>query len=468
MMNNLSRRMSLSPYALRALLPVLLLIVFQLAFTAYSLWESGGTAQYYGEDAEGVYHTLAVDVSGRLWRMMLFLMVMEAAALLLILRFKVEGVLPVLVPVWLLLTLSCVYMAYVAPAPLAAKHYATVLLSFAALLLGIALAGIVPRLQQRSKLLRLVFIVTACAVLVLTAYGLFFAPVVNGSRVYIAGVSPAEIYKVAVLSLTALTIVPMQQDKSLGKQLSAVIALMAGSLIVLRSLGDAILLLAIVAVIVLETKGKKLFILLAGVGAVIGFVGYKIYAALRPDSYLVKRFGDVLIAETDPAANANLRRALLGMVRAGIFGSGTAPDNVRYISYNYACDTDFVFCGLISLLGIGIGLLVLFAYLTLVHALSTHPTQMDVVSYTFGNLAAVLILVQAMVHIGADLNVLPLSGVVLPLLSRSGAALCTTMLAIGLALGGRLQCLGWLWAKAARSLNTLLAGRQHKKEGEEV
>ena len=59
MMNNLSRRMSLSPYALQAL-PVALLIVFQLMFTSYSLWESGGgIAQYYGADAEGVYHTLA-------------------------------------------------------------------------------------------------------------------------------------------------------------------------------------------------------------------------------------------------------------------------------------------------------------------------------------------------------------------------------------------------------------------------
>ena len=467
MMNNLSRRFELSPYALRGL-SVALLIVFQLAFTAYSLWESGGIAQYYGADAEGVYHTLAVNVSAPLWRMTLFLMVMEAAALLLILRFKVEGVLPVLVPVWLLLTLSCVYMAYVAPALAANKHYTTVLLSFAALLLGIALAGIAPRLKERNKLLRLVFIVTAGAVLALTAYGLFFAPVVNGSRVYIAGVSPAEIYKVAVLSLTALTIVPMQQEKSLEKHLIVVIALMAGSLLVLRSLGDAILLLAIVLVIVLETKGKKLFVLLAGAGAVIGLVGYKIYAAIKPDSYLVKRFGDVLIAETDTQANANLRRALLGMLRAGIFGSGVSPDNVRYISYNFASDTDFVYSGLIGLFGIGIGLLVLFAYFTLVHALSTHPTQMDVVSYTFGNLAAVLILVQVISHVGANLNVIPLSGVVLPLLSRSGAALCTTMLAIGLALGGRIQCLSWLWAKAARSLNTLLAGRQHKKEGEEV
>ena len=461
MMNNLSRRFELSPYALR-FLPVALLIVFQLAFTAYSLWESGGIAQYYGADAEGVYHTLAVNVSSPLWGMTLFLMVMEAAALLLILRFKIEGVLPVLVPVWLLLTLSCVYMAYVAPALAANKHYATVLLSFAALLLGVALAGIVPRLQQRSKLLRLVFIITAAVVVLLTAYGLFLAPVVNGSRVYIAGVSPAEIYKVAVLSLTALTIVPMQQDKSLGKQLSAVIALMAGSLIVLRSLGDAILLLAIVAVIVLETKGKKLFILLAGAGTVIALVGYKIYAAVKPDSYLVKRFSDVLIAQTDPSANANLRRAVLGMLRAGIFGSGVSPDNVRYISYNYASDTDFVYSGLIGLFGIGIGLLVLFAFFSLVHALS-HPNQMDVVSYTFGNLAAVLILVQGMTHVGANLNLMPLSGVVLPLLSRSGAALCTTMLAIGLALGGRLQCLNWLWAKAARPLNTLLAGRTSKE-----
>lgn len=466
MMNNLSRRMSpLSPYALRAL-PVALLLAFQLAFTAYSLWESGGIAQYYGADAEGVYHTLAVNVSAPLWRMTLFLMVMEAAALLLILRFKVEGVLPVLVPVWLLLTLSCVYMAYVAPA-LAAKHYATVLLSFAALLLGIALAGIVPRLQQRSKLLRLVFIITAAVVVLLTAYGLFLAPVVNGSRVYIAGVSPSEIYKVAVLSLTALTIVPMQQEKSLGKQLIAVIALMAGSLLILRSLGDAILLLAIVLVIVLETKGKKLFILLAGAGAVIGLVGYKIYAAVKPDSYLVKRFSDVLVAETDPTANANLRRAVLGMLRAGIFGSGVSPDNVRYISYNYASDTDFVYSGLIGLFGIGIGLLVLFAYFTLVHGLS-HPNQMDVVSYTFGNLAAVLVLVQAMTHVGANLNVMPLSGVVLPLLSRSGAALCTTMLAIGLALGGRIQCLSWLWAKAARPLNTLLAHKKEKEGADEV
>ena len=467
MMNNLSRRMSLSPYALQAL-PVALLIVFQLMFTSYSLWESGGgIAQYYGADAEGVYHTLAMNVSGRLWRMMLFLMVMEAAALLLILRFKVEGVLPVLVPVWLLLTLSCVYMAYVAPA-LAAKHYATVLLSFAALLLGVALACIAPQLKERNKLLRLVFIITAGAVLALTAYGLFFAPVVNGSRVYIAGVSPAEIYKVAVLSLTALTIVPMQQEKSLGKQLIAVIALMAGSLLILRSLGDAILLLAIVLVIVLETKGKKLFILLAGAGAVVGLVGYKIYAAVKPDSYLVKRFSDVLVAETDPTANANLRRAVLGMLRAGIFGSGVSQDNVRYISYNYASDTDFVYSGLIGLFGIGIGLLVLFAYFTLVHGLSTHPNQMDVLSYTFGNLAAVLVLVQAMTHVGANLNVMPLSGVVLPLLSRSGAALCTTMLAIGLALGGRIQCLSWLWAKAARPLNTLLAHKKEKEGADEV
>ena len=54
MMNNLSRRMSLSPYALQAR-PVALLIVFQLMFTSYSLWESGGgIAQYYGADSEGV------------------------------------------------------------------------------------------------------------------------------------------------------------------------------------------------------------------------------------------------------------------------------------------------------------------------------------------------------------------------------------------------------------------------------
>lgn len=454
MMNNLSRRINLSPYAVRAL-PIVLLIAFQILIVSYSLWESGGIAQYYGADAEGIYHTLAVNVSQSLWRIMLFLVVIETVAAVLVLRFKIEGVLPVLIPVWLLLTLSCVYMAFVAPA-LASKHNNTVIISSAALMMGIALAGVAPRLE-RNKLLRLVFVIIAGGVVVLTAYGLFFAPVVNGSRAYIAGVSPVEIYKVAILALTAFTILPMQQDKVLGKYLIAVMALMAGSLIVLKSLGDAILLLLIAGVIVLEVKGWKIFTLLAGAGTVIGLVGFKIFSAAKPDSYLIKRFSDVLIAASDSQANANLRRAVLGMLRAGIFGSGVSPDNVRYISYNFASDTDFVYSGLIGLFGVGAGLLVLFAYFALVRGLSTRADQQNVVAYTFGNLAAVLILVQALTHIGANLNVLPLSGVVLPLLSRSGASLCTTMLAIGLAIGNRIECLQSLWAKTARWLNTLLS-----------
>lgn len=412
--------------------------------------------QYLGTDSSGAYHTLEAPIARQLFGVIGVLIAVELLVTLLVSRYRVDGILAVSMPTFLLLTVGCIYQAFVSPPSLSLKHYHTVYVGFFAMILGVILAqcGALFPERNRSKALRGLLDTAAIFTSISTIYGFIFR--VNGSGAYFLNITPGEFYKVFVLAFLAIALVPMQQDKALRRRFLLLMLLMSISLIVLRSLGDAAVLTVIALLIVLQCTGIKAFLVAAAATAGTALAGYRLMAAIHPNNYLVNRLTDTFTAATDPSANANLRRALLGILLRGLGGSGTG--DTRYVTVNFAVETDYVFAGTIAIFGVCLSLLVVTAFICLGLGLRmrAHSCQ-DSALYSFSTLVAILLMLQAVIHISCNLNLLPFTGICFPFLSRGGSNMCASMMAIGLAVGRRINAEERIWGALARPFAALFA-----------
>lgn len=193
--------------------------------------------------------------------------------------------------------------------------------------------------------------------------------------------------------------------------------------------------------IVLLFVGRIPFKYLGGIavgGALLFFIGYTILInsdntgrtgvwKSRVETFLGQE-------DADPAKTFQNDQAKIAIVRGGLFGVGPGKSVQRnFLPSPY---TDFIYSIIIEEYGLVFGALpILFLYLLLLWR------SIKIVINTpksFGAFLAIglclLVVLQALVHMGVNVNVFPVTGLTLPMVSLGGTSLLFTSMAFGIIL----------------------------------
>lgn len=434
---------SLSIRSLTSVLSLAALVLFQIVFAAAALVQTplAHFKQYQLVDTVRLYHTASADMARPLLLRMALLILAQLLLYCFLSASMDTSPMPILTPVGILLTISLVFQTYINAPSASRKHFLLILMGLNVLWAGALLAKLLSRQALTKNRLKQLLWGMLALCLVNLLLGLLHP--VNGSGAFVsllgANFQPGELFKLLVILYVGMAFVPLREDPSLRRLFLLSMGAMLATLVLVRDLGNAAILFAMLLTVLYMLYGipaALLTLLCGGVGAVLG---YGILFACSPNSYIVKRISDTFVALANPEANANLRRALLSVVRSGLLGRGL--DNSLYATNNYAANCDFCFDTILAVFGAGTALLIVGSYAVLVLGCRVRlgETGQDMAYYTFGNLMMTLISTQAIIHIACNCNLLPLTGVCLPLISTGGSNLLCSLFCTGLAVGCRIS-----------------------------
>lgn len=425
---------------------LLMLILFQVCFTGGALLQSTRahftveTVKLVEGQKHTYYHSEDAEIAARLVAMMAVLIVIEAVLFALFTRRSLVTA-PVLVPLFLLLTISLVYQSYVNSPGAALKHFAFILMGLIMMLGAMRYAKLSCRLNLSANALTVISIAALVLCLICSVYGMFHKINGSGSWVKIAGISiqPGEFFKVYVLAYIGLAFVQLKSNRTLFWVFLGTSAGICAALVLVNDLGNAVIMAALLLIAIYVLAGWKWFAAAAFSGGSLVAAGVLLLNQVAPDSHVMLRLKETTwSALTVPGSNGNLRRALLAMVRGGILGTGL--EDSYYATANYAANCDFCYSAVISIFGAGVGLLVAGCFVALVLSgrMSLEQSGQNLFLFHYSNMVLSVLAVQALVHIGGNLNVLPFTGVVLPFMSLGGSNMLSSCLCVGIAMGGKL------------------------------
>lgn len=298
----------------------------------------------------------------------------------------------------------------------------------AAVLIGIA--GFIAlqwllRDLDRAMLLRVPVAVLSLGLL---AFTLVFAGITNGAKnwLYIGGLSiqPSELVKVAFIFVGAATLEKLQSNKSLTKYIIFALGCV-GSLFLMYDFGTALIFFFTFVVISFMRSGDIRTIFLICTGALMGGVlvlVFKPYVAQRFMS-----FGHVW--ENFDTSGYQQTRTMIYSASGGLFGVGLGNGKLRDI---FAATEDLVFGVVCEEFGIIMALAILFSYVAMLVYSIRHSKYARSSFYAIAACAAAaLMLFQASLNVFGVNDILPLTGVTLPFISRGGSSImsCWMLLA---------------------------------------
>src|SRR3954451_458167 len=163
-----------------------------------------------------------------------------------------------------------------------------------------------------------------------------------------------------------------------------------------------------------------------------------VISVLQP--YQLTRLGSFLVGahESPTGSGWAVRQARIALASGGLFGRSDDPLRALRAEYLPERDTDLALASLVGQWGLVAGAVAVLAAIVLVWrlALASRAPRMPFGALVGGGLA-VLIGLETVVSVGANLGLLPLAGVPFPLLSYGGTALAVHLAALGVVLAVR-------------------------------
>ena len=276
---------------------------------------------------------------------------------------------------------------------------------------------------KRVSLLRVPAAIGAVGLLVFT---LVFASFTNGAKnwLYIGGVSiqPSELVKVVFIFVGAATLEKLQSNKSLTKFIIFAFACV-GALFLMYDFGTALIFFFTFIVISFMRSGDVRTLVLV---CTVALMGGLIVLMFRP--YVANRFAAYgHVWEYFDTSGYQQTRTMIYSASGGLFGVGLGNGKLRDI---FAATEDLVFGVVCEEFGMIMAGAILLSYVALLVYSIRHSKYARSSFYAICACAASsLMLFQASLNVFGVNDILPLTGVTLPFISRGGSSIiCCWML----------------------------------------
>ncbi len=295
-----------------------------------------------------------------------------------------------------------------------------VLKQFFAVCLGVAgycVLLIILRFTDALKVLRMVLAVGAIGILAVT---LFIAEPTNGARNWLSlggvSVQPSELVKVCFVFVGAVTLDKLQSIRNLGLYI-VFSAICVGELFLMFDFGTALIFFFTFVIIAFMRSGDvKTLTLVCGVAA----VGAVAILILKP--YVASRFSTYLhVWEYMDEGGYQQTRTLIYSASGGLFGLGLGNGELRHV---FAAAEDLVFGVVSEEFGLIMSFFIPVTYCLLAIWTVINAKKAKSTFYTLAGVGAIsMILFQSMLSIFGITDLLPLTGVTLPFISKGGTSI---------------------------------------------
>ncbi len=260
----------------------------------------------------------------------------------------------------------------------------------------------------------------------LMAFAVVFAKYTNGARnwIYIGGVSvqPSELVKVAFVFVGAASLEKLQSNKSLTKFIIFAFACV-GALFLMHDFGTALIFFFTFVVISFMRSGDVRTILIV---CTVALMGGLLILLFRP--YVANRFAAFgHVWEYFDTSGYQQTRTMIYSASGGLFGVGIGNGHLREI---FASTEDLVFGVVCEEFGMIMAGAILLSYVALLVYSIRHAKYARSTFYAISACgASALMLFQAALNVFGVNDILPLTGVTLPFVSRGGSSIiCCWML----------------------------------------
>ncbi len=289
-----------------------------------------------------------------------------------------------------------------------------------AIVLGIVTYLLVILLTRDVNIAGKLRYVAAIGSILILAANLVLAKTINGTLNWIDlgffSIQPSELVKVAFILVGAVSLEKLLSSKSLTKYLIYCITCI-GALFLMKDFGTALIFFFTFILIAFMRSGDIRTIFFVCAGALMCAVLIFYFKEHVFDRFRTYRH----VWELMDSTGYQQARALIYIASGGLFGLGIGEGHVRDI---YAASTDMVFALICEEFGLilGIATLLCFAGIAFfaIHASKTAGS-------TFYTIAAVsaagMMLFQLALNVFGITDILPLTGVTLPFVSRGGSSM---------------------------------------------
>jgi cell division protein FtsW len=218
------------------------------------------------------------------------------------------------------------------------------------------------------------------------------------------------------------------------------------------------MLIFISAVMVMFVSGVDMkYILVLAAVAVMGL--FILFSTAKRSATWKSRMNDYMerVTNSEYEANYQTTQANIAVASGGMLGKGAGKSTQRnFLPQAYS---DFVFAVIVEEYGLVGGLLVMGLYLLLLF----RTVSIVTVSKTFGALMAAglafMMVLQALVNMGVTVGLLPITGLVLPLLSMGGTSILFNCVAMGIILSVSKEAMNKSGEDIQEARTELLKGR---------
>ncbi len=284
---------------------------------------------------------------------------------------------------------------------------------------------VIMRYVEAIKSIRWILAAGAIGILALT---LIIAEPTNGARNWLSlggiSIQPSELVKVAFVFVGAVTLEKLQSIKNLTMYI-AFSAICVGLLFLMFDFGTALIFFFTFVIIAFMRSGDiKTLSLVCGVAA-LGAVAILI---LKP--YVASRFSTYLhVWEFMDEGGYQQTRTLIYSASGGLFGLGLGNGELRNV---FAAAEDLVFGVVSEEFGLIMSFMIPLTYCIIAVWAIVNSKKAKSTFYTIAGVGAIaMILFQTMLSIFGITDLLPLTGVTLPFISKGGSSIisCFCLLA---------------------------------------
>lgn len=286
---------------------------------------------------------------------------------------------------------------------------------------------IVVILPDLKRFARYKYFYLICTI-ILMALGTLLGQEKHGSKnwIYIGGFGfqPSEFGKLFLVAYLAAALKKYEHYKDLIEP-AIVVMISLGFMVLQKDLGSALIFFGIsVTMLYIATSKLKYVVTCFGLFAAGSFVSYQLFNHLRVRVAIWK---DVWAYANDEGYQ--VVQSMIAIASGGLFGTGLGQGHPELVPVN---STDFIFASISEEMGGLMGFAIIIMYFLLFYRCMRAAVY---AGDRFSALIAVgyssMIATQVLVIVGGVINLIPLTGITLPLISYGGSSMITTFFALG-------------------------------------